>query len=102
MAVLVHRQPDGEIVVRACGSWPEGVESFWCLVDECYGDSPQNIWDVVEREDEGALAAFGVAGDVVVLTAHRLVLGPDGSYEVVPEDGDPWLLARRRRPGADS
>ena len=102
MAVLLHRRPGGEIVARACDRWPEGVESFWRTVDECYGDSPENVWEVEEREDEGALAAFGVAGDVVVLTAHGLVLGPDGSYEVVPKDGDPRLLARRRRPRADS
>ena len=98
MAALVHRQPDGGIAVRACDNWPEGVESFWQTLDECYGDSPKSIWEVVEREDDGALAAFGVAGDVVVLAAHGLVLGADGSYEVVPEDGAPWLLARRWRP----
>ena len=102
MAVLLHKRPDGEIVVHACGSWPDAVESFWQTVDECYGDSPKSIWEVVEREDDGALAAFGVAGDVVVLTAHGLVLGTDGSYTVVPEGGDPWILARRRRPAADS
>ena len=60
------------------------------------------MWQVVEREDKGALAAFGVAGDVVVLTAHGLVLDRDGSYTVVPKGGDPWALTRRRRPGADS
>jgi hypothetical protein len=102
MAVLLHRRSDGEIVVRACDGWPEGVESFWRLMDECYGDSPKNVWEVAEREDEGALAAFGVAGDVVVLTTHGLVLGPDGSYTVVPKGGAPWPLARRRRPGTDS
>ena len=102
MAVLLHKRPDGEIVVRACGSWPEGVESFWRTVDETYGDSPKSVWEVAEREDEGALAAFGVAGDVVVLSAHALVLGPDGFYTVVPEGGDPWILARPSRPAADS
>ena len=102
MAVLLHKRPDGEIVVHACGSWPEGVESFWRTVDESYGDSPKSVWEVAEREDDGALAAFGVAGDVVVLSAHALVLGPDGFYTVVPEGGDPWTLARPRRPAADS
>ena len=102
MAVLLHKRPDGEIVVHACGSWLEGVESFWRTVDESYGDSPKSVWEVAEREDEGARAGVGVAGDVVVLTAHGLVLGPDGSYTVVPEGGDPWTIARRRRPGADS
>jgi len=52
MAVLVHRQPGGEIVVRVCDGWPEGVQSFWRLVDECYGDSPRNVWEVAEREDK--------------------------------------------------
>jgi hypothetical protein len=102
MAVLLHKRPDGEIVVHAFGSWLEGVESFWRTLDESYGDSPKSVWEVAEREDEGALAAVGVAGDVVVLTAHGLVLGPDGSYKVVPEGGDPWTIARRRRPAADS
>jgi hypothetical protein len=49
-----------------------------------------------------AAPSVGAAGDVVVLTAHGLVLRPDGSYTVVPEGGNPWLLARRRQPGADS
>ena len=43
-----------------------------------------------------------MAGDVVVLTAHGPVLGPGGFHAVVPEGGDPWPLARRLRPAADS
>ncbi len=46
----------------------------------------------------GALAALGVAGDVVVLTANRLVLDRDESYTVVPKHGDAWPLARHERP----
>ena len=49
-----------------------------------------------------AAPSVGAAGDVVVLTAHGLVLRPGGSYGVVPKGGDPWPLARRRRPAADS
>jgi len=90
MPILLHQTPEGEIVVHACESWPEGVESFWLIVDEHYGDSPENVWDVVERED--TLAAFSAAGDVVVLTAYCVSLGTDGSFTVVPESGDRWLL----------
>ena len=93
-----YKRPDGEIVVR-CGSWPEGVESFWRTVDETYGDSPKSVWKWRART---RLAAFGVAGVVVVMPAHAMVLGPDGYYTVVPEGGDPWILARPRRPAADS
>ena len=49
-----------------------------------------------------AAPSVGAAGDVVVPTAHGLVLRPGGFYGVVPKRGDPWPLARRRRPGADS
>lgn len=92
MAVLVHKRPDGEIVVHACDGWSDGMESFWGVVDGRYGDSPENVWDVVEREDKGTLAAFSVAGDVVVHTAHCLSLGTDGSFTVVPDGGGPWHL----------
>ena len=98
MPVLIHKRPEGEIVVHACDGWTDGVESFWCVVDGHYGDSPKNVWGLVEREDEGVLAAFGVAGDVVVLTTHGLTLDPDGCCTVVPKDGDPWPIAWRRRP----
>ncbi len=99
MVVLLHKRPEGEIVVQACESWTDGVESFWCVVERHYGDSPKSIWEYVEREDDGALAAVGVAGDVVVLTAHGLMLDPDGCYTVMPKGGDPWPIARRRRTG---
>jgi len=99
MVVLLHKRPEGEIVVQACESWTDGVESFWCVVERHYGDSPKSIWEYVEREDDGALAAVGVAGDVVVLTAHGLMLDPDGCYTVMPKGGVPWPIARRRRTG---
>lgn len=98
VVVLLHKRPEGEIVVQACESWTEGVESFECVLSEHYGDSPKSIWEIVEREDEGALAAVGVAGDVVVLSAHGLMLDSDGCYTVMPKNGDPWPIASRRRP----
>lgn len=97
MVVLLHKRPEGEIVVQAYASWTSGVESYWCVLSEQYGDSPKSIWETVEREDDGVLAAVGVAGDVVVLSAHRLMLDPDGCYTVMPKGGDPWPIARRRR-----
>ena len=95
MAVLVHERPDGELVVSAC-DWPEGVRSFNSILEGYYGDSPKSIWEIAEREERGVLSAVGVAGDVIVLSAHRLMLGRDG-ITVVPDDGVPWLLVRRGR-----
>ncbi len=96
--VLVHKRPEGEIVVQAFESWTDGVESFECVLSEHYGDSPKSTWDTVEWEDDGVLAAVGVAGDVVVMTTHALMLDPDGRYTVMPKGGDPWPIASRRRP----
>ena len=50
-------------------------------------------------EDDGVLAALGVAGDVVVLSSHGVMLNADGCYMVMPKDGDPWRIVRRRHPG---
>ena len=99
VVVLLHERPEGETAVQACESWTDGVESFWCIVREHYGDSPKSIWEYTEREDDGVLAAIGVAGDVVVLTPHRLMLDADRCYTVMPKDGDPWRIVRRRQPG---
>ncbi len=96
MAVLIHERPDGELVVSEC-DWPDGILSFRRILREYYGDSPKSVWEFSEREDKGVLAAVGVAGDVVLLTAHRLLLGRDG-ITVVPDDGVPWLLIRRAVP----
>jgi hypothetical protein len=49
-----------------------------------------------------AAPSVGAAGDAVVLTVHGPVIGLNRSYTVVPKGGDPWPLARRRRPAADS
>ncbi len=95
MAVLIHERPEGEIVVSEC-DWPDGVQSFNRILEEHYGDSWQSVWEYAEREDKGVLSAVGVAGDVVVLSAHGLMLGRDG-ITVVPADGVPWLLIRRGR-----
>ena len=95
MAVLIHQLPEGEIVVSEC-DWPEGVQSFNRILEEYYGDSPKSVWDCTEQENRGLLSAVGVAGDVVVLSAHRLMLARDG-ITVVPNDGVPWLLIRHGR-----
>lgn len=95
MAVLIHERPEGEMVVSEC-DWPDGVQSFGRIIEQYYGDSPKSIWEIAEREDRGLLSAVGVAGDVVLLTAHGLVFGRDG-ITVVPEDGVPWLVIRRGR-----
>jgi len=81
------------MVVSEC-DWPDGVKSFNRILEEYYGDSPEAIWEYAERETRGVLSAVGVAGDTVVLTAHKLVLGRDG-ITVVPDDGVPWLVIRR-------
>ena len=73
VVLLLHERPEGETVVQACESWTDGVESFWNVVERHYGDSPKSIWEYVEREDDGTLAAIGVACDVIVLTAHGLM-----------------------------
>ncbi len=95
MAVLIHERPEGEIVVSEC-DWPEGVQSFNRILEEHYGDSPKSVWEYAEQEDKGLLSAIGVAGDVVVLSSHELMLGR-GGITVVPDDGIPWLLIRRGR-----
>lgn len=99
VVVLLHERAEGETVVQACESWSDGVESFWNVLERHYGDSPKSIWEYVERENDGALAAVGVAGDVVVLTTHGLMLDADGCYTVMPTGGDPWRIVRRRQPG---
>ena len=98
VVVLLHERPEGETVIQACESWSDGVESFWNVVKRHYGDSPKSIWEIVEREDDGVLAALGVAGDVVVLSAHGLMLNADGCYMVMPKDENPWRIVRRRQP----
>ena len=95
MAVLIHQRPDGETVVSEC-DWPEGIQSFNRILEEYYGDSWQSVWDCTEQEEKGLLTALGVAGDVVVLSSNKLLLGREG-ITVVPEDGVPWLLVRGRR-----
>jgi len=97
--VLLHERPEGETVVQACESWTDGVKSFWSIVERHYGDSPKSLWDCVEREDDSTMAAVGVAGDVIVLTAHGLMLNPDGCYTVMPTGAAPWRIVRRRQPG---
>ena len=96
MAVLIHERPDGELAVSEC-AWPEGVQSFNRILEEYYGDSPKSVWDCTEQENRGLLSAVGVAGDVVVLSSNRLLIGRDG-ITVVPEDGVPWLIIRRAVP----
>ncbi len=93
MAVLIHERPEGEIVVCEC-DWPDGVEAFNRILEEHYGDSWQSVWGISEREDKRTLSAVGVAGDVVVLSAHGLEIGRAG-VTVVPDDGVPWLVVRR-------
>ena len=95
MAVLIHERPDGELVVSAC-DWPDGVRSFERILGEYYGDSPKSVWDVSEQEQRGLQSAVGSAGDIVVLSTSRLMFGRDG-ITVVPDDGVPWLLVRRKR-----
>ncbi len=82
-------------MVSEC-DWVGGVQSFNRILEEYYGDSPKSVWEVCERENQGVLSAVGVAGDVVALSAHRLMLGRDG-ITVVPDDGVPWLIIRRGR-----
>ena len=93
MAVLIHERPEGEIVVCEC-DWLEGVQSFNRILEEHYGDAWQSVWEISEREDKGTLSAVGVAGDVVVLSAHGLEIGRAG-VTVAPDDGVSWLLIRR-------
>ena len=95
MAVLIHERPDGELVVSEC-DWASGARSFNRILEEFYGDSWQSVWGISEREDKGTLSAVGVAGDVVVLSAHGLEIGRAG-VTVVPDDGVPWLVVRRGR-----
>lgn len=95
MAVLIHERPEGRMLVSEC-DWRDGVQSFERILSEYYGDSPKSIWEIAEREQRGVLTAVGVAGDIVVLSAHKLVIGRDG-ITVVPEDGVPWLVIRRGR-----
>lgn len=95
MAVLIHQRPDGETLVSEC-NWSEGVQSFHLILEQYYGDSWQSVWDCTEQEENGLLTALGVAGDAVILSSNKLLLGREG-ITVVPEDGEPWLLIRRRR-----
>ncbi len=95
MAVLIHERPEGELVVSEC-DWPDGVQSFDRILEEYYGDSAKSVWEYADRGERGVLSAVGAAGDVVVLSSHRLLLERDG-ITVVPDDGVPWLLVRRGR-----
>ena len=95
MAVLIHERPEGETLISE-HDWPEGVQSFNRILEEHYGDSWQSVWEYSERENKGVFSAIGVAGDVVVLSSNKLLLGREG-ITVVPEDGVPWLLVRGRR-----
>ena len=102
MAVLIHERPGGELVVSEC-DWPDGVESYNRILREYYGDSPRSVWDTSHQEERGLLSALGSAGDVVLLSTSRLLIGRDG-ITVVPDDGVPWLFIRRgrARDGVDS
>ncbi len=102
MAVLIHERPDGELVVSEC-DWPDGVESYNRILREYYGDSPKSVWDTSDQKERGLLSALGSAGDVVLLSTSRLLIGRDG-ITVVPDDGVPWLFIRRdrARDGVDS
>lgn len=93
MALLLHQRPEGELVVSEC-DWPDGVQSFERILTTYYGDSPKSVWDTSEQEQRGLLSAVGSAGDVVLLSTSRLLIGRDG-ITVVPDDGVPWLLVRR-------
>ena len=95
MAVLIHERPEGEIVVSEC-DWLGGVQSFNRILEEHYGDAWQSVWEYAEREDKGVFSAIGIAGDLVVLSAHGLEIGREG-ITVIPDDGVPWLLIRRGR-----
>jgi len=95
MAVLIHERPGGELVVSEC-DWPDGVRSFERILTTYYGDSPKSVWEISEQEQRGLQSAVGTAGDIVVLSASRLVIGRDG-ITVIPDDGVPWLLVRRGR-----
>ena len=95
MAVLIHERPDGELVVSEY-DWQDGVQSFERILTTYCGDSPKSVWDTSNQEERGLRSALGSAGDIVVLSVHRLALGRDG-ITAIPDDGVPWVIVRRGR-----